>query len=256
MAKPTEIPSWATDAGATNDPGATRKATGFVTGKKAPAKWFNWLHNRAAQWFLYLDALHNEPEFLNKKYSWTGDHGFARSVGAFNNVVFGPNSEPLYGDAAGVPGPRLRTVMLEPCGLNGWDPRAMQGAGAASQDPSRNSIGWGKIGLPVPYGGGLVRVRVGYERKAAGDDANLWVRKAMPAKTVPFGEYVSLELFELSTTCTGQQIVDLGPITDTLDTSVAVYSLEIGPSANRTQPLPDVVHWIEMQYLDPGPRNF
>jgi hypothetical protein len=80
MAKPSTTYPFATDVGATADPGSTRQATGFVAGKKAPSKWFNWLHKGAHDWFEYLDNLHNETEFLNKAYAWTGAHTFDEDV--------------------------------------------------------------------------------------------------------------------------------------------------------------------------------
>lgn len=83
MAKPTSITTWATDAGATADPGATRRATGFIAGKKLPAKWLNWLLNQNAAWLTYLSNLDTEPEFLNKVYKWTGRHWQYVSAGVF-----------------------------------------------------------------------------------------------------------------------------------------------------------------------------
>lgn len=114
MAKPSSITTWATDPGATADPGATRKATGFIAGKRLPAKWLNWILNQNAGWLTYLRDLDVEPEFLNKTYSWTGAHGFAQSIGAFNDVVFGPGSDPLYGTSLGVLTTRTRDVFLLP----------------------------------------------------------------------------------------------------------------------------------------------
>ncbi len=74
MPKPSTITTWATDPGATADPGATRRATGFVAGKKLPAKWLNWILNQNGAWLTYLRDLHTEAEFLNKVYRWTNSH--------------------------------------------------------------------------------------------------------------------------------------------------------------------------------------
>lgn len=76
MPKPSTIITWATDAGATADPGPTRRATGFIAGKKLPSKWLNWLLSQNAAWLTYLRDLHNEPEFLGQNYAWTGTHTF------------------------------------------------------------------------------------------------------------------------------------------------------------------------------------
>lgn len=251
MAKPTDTYDWATSVGTTEEPPTDMKAAGFVQGQRPPAKWHNWLWNGASKWHAYTQNLHNEPEFLNRAYAWTGVHLFAAAV-----QLFGAQNELEYADAGGASAPRLRTVMLEPCGLNGWDPRVQGYGGAQSQPSSENPVGWGKIALPVPSGGRIVRVRVGYERKAVGDDADLYVRKTTDTKTVPFTAFSSTKLIERTTSGTGQQVVDLGPIDDAIDTSTSTYALEISPSGDRTQPLPDIVHWIELQFLDPGPRNF
>ena len=86
MAKPTTITTWATDAGATADPGATRRATGFVPGKKLPSKWLNWILNQNGAWLTYLRDLHTEIEFLNKAYFWRGRHSFV-VPGGFGNLT-------------------------------------------------------------------------------------------------------------------------------------------------------------------------
>jgi len=144
MAKPTSLFKWATAPGSTLEPAEELQDGGFANGERPPARWHNWLFNGAHQWFKYLANLHGEPEFLDKKYEWTGAHGFGNSVGAFANVVFGPGSEPLYGDAAGVITPRLRTIRLPLTafhaeqelegGVAGW--RVSLGQG----DPSKS--GW------------------------------------------------------------------------------------------------------------------
>jgi hypothetical protein len=85
MAKPSDTFQWATTLGTTVDPGAARKASGFLYGRLAPPKWFNWLFNGAGQWHAYLNNLHGETEFLNKAYTWTGLHTFSGGVGADPN---------------------------------------------------------------------------------------------------------------------------------------------------------------------------
>lgn len=54
--KPATMPTWATDVGATVDPGSSAKATGWLVGQKPPAKWMNWILFWIYQWILYLDA--------------------------------------------------------------------------------------------------------------------------------------------------------------------------------------------------------
>jgi hypothetical protein len=73
MAKPSEIPTWAT-GGTIVTPSSGKRATGWVTGEKAPAQWFNWFMNRVGQWCTYLDGLPGEA--LN----WTATQTFANTV--------------------------------------------------------------------------------------------------------------------------------------------------------------------------------
>jgi len=54
--KPTTLPQWATDGGATLEPAAGVKGTGFVVGTRPPARWMNWILNTTYQWMQYLDA--------------------------------------------------------------------------------------------------------------------------------------------------------------------------------------------------------
>ena len=54
--KPTTLPQWATDGGATLEPAAGVKASGFVVGTRPPARWMNWILNTTYQWMQYLDA--------------------------------------------------------------------------------------------------------------------------------------------------------------------------------------------------------
>jgi hypothetical protein len=68
MAKPTEIPTWSTDANfpAGTDPWSgtpTRvepdpgdKAAGFVPATRGPAQWFNYLFGFVTDWIVWLDA--------------------------------------------------------------------------------------------------------------------------------------------------------------------------------------------------------
>lgn len=102
MAKPSSITTWATDVGATADPGSTRRATGFVAGKRLPAKWLNWILNQNGAWLTYLRDLHTEPEFLNKDYAWTGKHRYKVNAVDFDGVHINDAGELTYLAADGV----------------------------------------------------------------------------------------------------------------------------------------------------------
>jgi hypothetical protein len=73
--KPTEIPTWATGGGAPIvEPPLLKRANGWATGERPPAQFFNWLQNRAGQWFEYLDDL------TNQALSWTVNQTFQRAI--------------------------------------------------------------------------------------------------------------------------------------------------------------------------------
>jgi hypothetical protein len=80
MSKPSDTYAFSTNALSTSDPGSTRRATGFVAGKKLPAKWLNFLLSGAGKWFAYVDNLHNETDFLSKAYAWTAAHTYSGAV--------------------------------------------------------------------------------------------------------------------------------------------------------------------------------
>lgn len=55
MAKPTDLPEWATDGVYVTAPTETQKETGYATAKPHRGN-TNWLFNRICQWLAYLDA--------------------------------------------------------------------------------------------------------------------------------------------------------------------------------------------------------
>lgn len=54
--RPTDLPTWATNAGTTTDPGSGAKATGWLVGQVPPAKWFNYLFNVICRWIGFFNA--------------------------------------------------------------------------------------------------------------------------------------------------------------------------------------------------------
>lgn len=119
MAKPSDTYDWAGNVGATVDPGSIRKGSGFVAGKKAPAKWFNWLHRGASLWHAYLDNLHNEAEFLGQDYAWQGHHVFYEEVDFNNQRPYAKWLDLEKGRARGTDS----TIFYDPNGDGGDMPR-------------------------------------------------------------------------------------------------------------------------------------
>lgn len=142
MAKPTDTLPWATDPGATSDPGPTRKATGFLAGKRLPAKWLNYLLNKQGAWFQYLANLHDESEFLNKNYTWTGQTTFAGTTRLASGVEI---SYPA-------PVARARQLIMPPTGnwtamgfAFGITPAAIKTLTASAQTTLRVELPHGSI---------------------------------------------------------------------------------------------------------------
>jgi hypothetical protein len=266
MAKPTTITDWATDAGATSDPGPTRRATGFIAGKKLPAKWLNWLLSQNAQWLTYLRDLHIEPEFLNQVYTWTGAHGFNQSIGAYNDVVFGPNSDPMYGDALGVQTPREVTVPLPLTGFGqaGLSPEGegqwvMEYGGGDPINSMRNYLYWATSGngqllvgeFRVPHGAILRTLR--FRAKVGGGtmfDVDAGVHD-IEGVTNGRNPRVSLTLStQDGITPTSLALGDLA-INGAMDLFHVSFKIAgSGPSWSVE------IRDVALTYLDPGPRNY
>jgi hypothetical protein len=54
-AKPTDLPRWATDGGATLEPASGEKDTGYQVSDRPPARKLNWLLNRTYQWLTWIN---------------------------------------------------------------------------------------------------------------------------------------------------------------------------------------------------------
>lgn len=65
MARPTEVPTWATSGSAdVDEPSAQRKALGWIAGQPPPAGQFNWWMNLVGSWLTWLagvPALYDDP---------------------------------------------------------------------------------------------------------------------------------------------------------------------------------------------------
>lgn len=291
MAKPSSITTWATDAGATADPGATRKATGFLAGKKLPARWLNWILNQNGAWFTYLRDLHIEPEFLNKNYSWTGAHGFSNgTVGFFQSPVIGGTSNDfLYGSALGVVEKRQRETVLPLSafwsetgnalvGTGEWWVRSNTPAtviGAGGSAPSFAAT-WGtyashrrliteftlpdgavmngfRIGIQTAATGGSIRVE--YGRVLRGPGFAVAANQASEAYsnwgvTLPVADNIldhTLSALEQQDYCTADNA--RGPMT------LRIF-IDSGNPVNGSGGFSLFVNWVQIRWLDPGPRNY
>ena len=257
MPKPTDIPTWATDAGATQDPGAARQASGFRAGKRLPAKWLNWALSRHGSWFQYLRDLHLEPEFLNKNYPWAGSHRFSADVGLVG--------EPVYVNAAGGTQGKERTVHLPLTHLAPADGDRTAWNLWHSAYGDYGKRGWIKTldktnsGLllgefTVPSGAQITKVSACVSCFPAATTVTM---KCGYVGTVLFGGDVPPLLGGESspTTHTGttsQAIISVTP------PAVVFYGYWMSPFV--TFRISDTggayIHWVKVTFLDPGPRNY
>jgi hypothetical protein len=268
MAKPSTIAAWATDSGATSDPGPTRRATGFVPGMKLPAKWLNWLFNQNGAWFTYLRDLHTEPEFLNKVYAWTGAHRFASSLGAFQNVVFGPGSEPLYGNASGTLTPRSRTVLLPNSAFllgsthSIIEPSSWVYISRDPANPLTNTPGFFHTGgqgpliaeFQVPHGARVTSVFAG---AVVPDGATLTmsagVKEAGADINYTFDDAHGVsESWTGGNTLTQSGQLRVNPANPVHDSSTSTRIIRF----TAAEAGGSIVKWVKVVFEDPGPRNF
>ncbi len=262
MAKPSSITTWATDPGTTADPGPARRATGFVAGKKLPAKWLNWLLSQNGAWLTYLRDLHEEPEFLNKLYKWTGTHRFGGGLGI--------NGEIVYSDLEGAVSAPDRWVHLP---ITGLVPATYEGVGAANGTPSwkfyRNpadgvvaesyewraaAAGFPLVGLyRLPTGSVVTAMRVNLHLDAEGSsitlNAGLYSGVGGPASNPGVSAVVEgpyNDLYEMA-------IPDSPPITG----SSRLFRVSFRwATTNLGALLGAVGSGLAVRFADPGPRNF
>lgn len=80
MAKPAQLPRWATDAGApvTPEPSEGKKDSGWAPSEKPPHQYFNWWMKLVYLWIVWLDGITNEALTWAAKHTFGG--GLATSV--------------------------------------------------------------------------------------------------------------------------------------------------------------------------------
>jgi hypothetical protein len=256
MAKPSNLIRWATGVGTTLEPTEDEKTAGFVALQKPPARWHNWLWNGAYQWFSYLNNLHNETQFLNKTYPWTGAHAFSGSVGIFSTAVIGGTTNELeYADSAGVVTPRSRTVNIPLITGMPYSTTAaelqMTGSGAMwSVDGSGGTI---LLPLKLPHGA-IVTDILGVWRNDGGGATTYGL--ALIRSTPDFASGTVPTLSTLGSGASGSIAsggtwIGPGAITPTAAVNNALYEYALQATAGAEGDLAGV----RVTYLDPGPRN-
>ena len=127
--RPDKFPSWATDTNYTSGPdnGTVTKlepisgalAQGFQRGKRAPAKWMNWLLGKNADWLAYLDEQLDSAMSAsmlceqkgtisaiwasNTTLAWCGHANAFATIGSGNTLDFVSGANALLNDAVAAP---------------------------------------------------------------------------------------------------------------------------------------------------------
>jgi hypothetical protein len=274
MAKPTQLPEWASGAAAvvTPEPNLAKKRLGFVDGERPPFQWFNGWMRRVWEWTAYLDGLHTEAEFLNKPYPWTNSHSF----GAGASVTFaGPVGDRLILNAGNVRldngGVQASDFFTSPLGVRYHATTQPVRTVMVPMSYGGNSRGWLAVGsgllsllpnevIEVPLthfmrtGCVVRRVRLAYRNTAPTSVAPsfILIRKVADKVTPGVGQ-----LHELAT-ATGSvggasHIMSTGDIVSPVaDLSSEEWFVRLRSSSNSNG---DYALWLEAQIEDPGPRN-
>jgi len=258
MTKPTTKPEFATDGSALlADPGIPKRHAGFVVDEAIPAHWLNWLLKNNSDWVEYLANLNGEPEFLNKSYQWTGSHGFKVSIGAFGAFVLGGTSnEVIYGDDQGVTTPRLRTKMIplhnavaKIGASTSWGcvgPTVANRGGITSTGPDDTML----LSFTLPDGSKLIRVRLGVNGHGSAIDAGIHQLRA--SLTPPYlNSGTALSSDTKTFTADGLMTLDTSGTSLVTNGALDVFQVEF-----TSHDVAQLVTFIEVQFLDPGPRNF
>jgi hypothetical protein len=248
--KPTQGLDWATDGGATAEPASDRKATGFRTGKKPPARWFNWLFKRTDEHLTYLrDGDFQGPHTFDDSVDIGGDASVG-GVLAVGDAITSPVSvsAPVHGFGSGVV--RTKLVPLR-CQSNetlpGWFPEANDGHLYAAAN-----FALAKICLDLPTTAVLTRVRAGVKPDSAGTNINFLVWKVVTNLSTGVRTATQLGATD-SSAGTGFDVLSTGTISVTIDNSSTEYFAQLAvvqapSSAHRLK-------FLEIQYTDHGLRS-
>jgi hypothetical protein len=249
MAKPSDTMQWATDVGATNDPGVTRRATGFVAGKKAPAKWFNYLHNAAGKWFAYLNNLHAEADFLNQAYTWSAKHTFSAATDVAGALTLtGPSNDLAYAT------PRSRTALLNLTG--GAHYTGTWNFGTSKWQGSTNSSTLA-FSLSLPGGATITRVRAGVQQGATpASGCSIALLEITPNKGAVPAASTRDTLGGDAATAAGFARLEITPSPIPSTNNILRWHELVFQTSNVATTTPDELHWLEIQFTDPGPRNY
>jgi hypothetical protein len=264
MAKPSAVPTWATDtnlasgpqSGQTTklEPSAGIKAQGAVPGFSAPGRWRNWLDNMFCQWCAYLNNLENETAFLTANFTWSGVHLFTSSAGTLIAKILLAGSglgEIFYTDNAGVAAPRARKMLLPLVTDGFWFRNVTVTNGWTGTDLANQPL---RLAIVLPRGCVITKVEAcALKGGAGGTGWKLDVYKFARAVNVPS---VATQLGSTATSGTSAttSTQDSGTLAETVDNDANAYEA-IVTSSSTAASSQDRLNWVLVYFNDPGPRN-
>lgn len=93
MAKPTDLPNWATDNINNVEPSAGKQADGWANGEDADSSWFNWWMNLVYMWIAWLDGLFDANSSLTlPSNSFVKVQGTGSYKHGTKTITLSPNS--------------------------------------------------------------------------------------------------------------------------------------------------------------------
>lgn len=184
--------------------------------------------------------------------------GIAATVGSVK-----ANDDFLYCDAAGASDTRSRTMMIPLTGgvptttSHDWAAVLDDGADTHYITTSTPALGDGQLwDVVLPFGCEVTQVRAGVTQGAAGStqEMRLQIFRSLRDKSAPFASPTVTSLGSDAAAGAGEAVlsVTLSPTftqgqADTL--AVRVFTSDSGASSDR-------IHWLDISFNDPGPRNF
>lgn len=257
------------------DPGLSYMQQGLVPGLKFVGPYLNLLLNRLCSWItLYVKDLHNQVEFLNKAYTFTGIHTHTNDL-VCNNPVTCVSTLDVTSGITGTSfvqatnfrinhasnefsylSARSRTVMVPVVvssdnGAIQWSLDATNGTAFSSTSASTRHL---KVPLSayLPRGATLTSVRAGVQDSGSNAISMLVYQQAEDKATM--GAPVLNQLGTTYTTGGGAAptLATTGAFTHTIDKTSSTYwaffTVPAGSDINY-------VRWVEVNYDDNGPRN-
>ena len=251
MSKPTRLPRWATDVSAVIEPSEAKKNTGYLTAEMPAPKVLNWLLYMIYGWCSYLNGLHMEPDFLGQTYTWTAQHVFnvrvlvggLRSSGHVQLV----GSDIHYTDGAGAAALRTRYKHIPFTFAHGGTlPSGQWEVGFDGAAQANGGATDGFLYIDLPSGCVLSSIAVGV-LDGVGQSLTTRLERDTVSLLDGLTTVTTLGPERVSAGTNAYQLLIIGPLSETIDTTGARYRLVLQTPVAGIRILA-----IYATYQDPG----